>query len=122
MDANEDTWVSDSGAKRSKKMPRFDLIPYSVKQCLADRLEMGAEKYGEWNWQRGLEDEQWLKDGLNHMEHHLTSLMNGEFSEDSEWGHLGAIVFGCMMWCEAIVRRERQEKRSKFVEDTRIEK
>jgi len=98
-------WAAASGAKRSKKMPRYDLIPRAVLMCLADRLEMGAEKYGEWNWQKGLEDAQWMKDGLNHMQHHLSSLMNGDFTEDSEWGHLGAIMFGCMMRA-ASIRKE----------------
>ena len=104
----DNQWVSDSGAKRSKKMPRYDLIPQSVMKCLADRLQLGAEKYGEWNWQIGARafDEVFLTDCLNHAQHHLSSLMNGDFSEEDEWGHLGAIVFGCMVVAEAYARND----------------
>lgn len=99
-EAEEAMKTFTSGAKRSKKMPRYDLIPKEALECLADRLELGAGKYGEWNWQKSLIepiDMEFLKDGLNHMQHHLSSLMAGDFSEDDDWGHLGAIMFGCMM-------------------------
>ncbi len=93
-------WTSTSGAKRSQKMRRYDLIPLPLLKCIADRLELGAEKYGEWNWKKSIEpviDHEYVKDGLNHMQQHLSSLMAGDFDEDDEWGHLGGIIFGCMM-------------------------
>jgi hypothetical protein len=107
--------VSASGAKRSVKMPRYDLIPLSVLKCLADRLELGAKRYGEWNWQKATDpwDADFMKDGLNHVQHHLSSLMRGDFSEDDEWGHLGAIVFGCMMRAEVIVAEIRKHECTK---------
>ena len=93
----------ESGAKRSKVMPRYDLIPISVLTCLADQLQLGAEKYGEYNWVNGLDDPKYLRDALNHMQVHLSDLIAQRASreiipsQDNEWGNIGAILFGCMV-------------------------
>ncbi len=83
-----------SGAKRSKVMPRFDLLPYEALQCLADRFELGAKKYAKDNWKKGASDPDFNADALSHMQHHLSCFINEDFSEDDAWGHLGAIMWG----------------------------
>lgn len=111
-------WVSPSGAKRSKLMQRFDLIPLSLLECLADRLELGANnpEYGEFNWQRATTqlDYEYIRDAMNHVQHHLTSLINkdGAPSEETEYGDLGAIMFGCMVYLEYL--RHKKGSSSEF--------
>lgn len=100
--SDEPKRVFESGAVRSSKLPRYDLIPREVLNCLADRLKLGAAKYGEWNWQKGIADEEFLKDTLNHMQGHLSNVMAGDFSEDDEYGNIGGILFGCMVRLAAL--------------------
>jgi len=57
----------ESGAKRSKRMPRYDLIPQSGLVRLADRYQLGLECYTEFNWKLGLP----FDDTFNHILAHL---------------------------------------------------
>lgn len=63
----DDMHVFKSGAKRSELKPRYDLIPPDALRRLAQRYTLGAEKYGEFNWQKGMP----LGDTLNHIIDHL---------------------------------------------------
>jgi len=72
----------ETGAKRSSKMPRYDLIPKVALDRLAQRFtgkldennkpDGGALKYGEGNWEKGLP----TSDVINHTMNHLTNYMN----------------------------------------------
>lgn len=63
--------VFASGAARSKKMPRYHLIPYAVfMKRLADRYALGEEKYGLGNWEKGLNDREFTLDAANHLLEH----------------------------------------------------
>lgn len=78
--------VFTSGAKRSVRMPRYDLIPKVAQDRLAQRFtgrmpEPGADsfaepggalQYGEGNWQKGLP----TSDVINHIMHHLTNYVD----------------------------------------------
>lgn len=55
-----------SGAKRSKLMPRFDLIPAVFLRRLSARFELGL-RYGEHNYKMGLP----FDDTFNHIIEHL---------------------------------------------------
>ncbi len=78
----------DSGAVRSKDVDhlRYDLIPTAPMERLALRYGMGAEKYGDWNWQKGMPD----KVLVNHLEAHLQKWKSGDRSED----HMSAVAWG----------------------------
>ncbi len=90
-------WTSTSGATSSKKADRFDLIPLAVQRCLAQRLAYGLENGAGHKWKRGIGDYEFIVDRTNHAYEHLTKLMQGDFSEETEWEHLGAVLFGCMI-------------------------
>src|SRR5688572_28092504 len=45
-----------SGASSSGRKPRYDLIPLWALERIAKRFQIGAEKYGENNWQKGVDD------------------------------------------------------------------
>lgn len=87
-----------SGAKSSKENPRYDLIPMEADLCLADRLQKGIDSgYAKDNWRKGLSDPDFLRDRQNHMEQHFKDFKAGNFTEDDEWGHIGAIMWWCML-------------------------
>ncbi len=94
---SETQWSAPSGAKRSKRMPLFNLIPRAALVCLADRLELGAKTYEENNWKKGVDDDIFMRDVLNHAQHHLSSLMEKDISEDDAYGHAGALLFAGMV-------------------------
>lgn len=105
-----------SGAKRSEKIkPRYDLIPSAPLRRLAERYALGADKYGEWNWQRGLSDPQFLKDGFNHIIDHLQKakdsfLLGLQNSLDDD---LAGAAWGCFMLMQAQeeAKNERNQQR-----------
>jgi len=70
-DDAQDLHQFTSGAKSSGKLPSYHLIPWEV---FADRLAVrymeGAAKYGEGNWESGLNDRQFIADRANHMLEH----------------------------------------------------
>jgi len=71
MPLGEDKHVFTSGAASSGRKPRYDLIPTWALQRIAARFQMGAEKYGENNWQKGASDKAFTLDRLNHAIDHL---------------------------------------------------
>jgi hypothetical protein len=104
--------VFKSGGDRSHVSPRFDLIPREFLECLADRLALGLKQYGDrgilsryrngdLNQKRAiLEDKEWWIEMSNHLQDHVISLRDGEFSVDDLWGHVGAIMWnaGMIAW------------------------
>lgn len=85
------------GAVREHTYLPYELIYFGAFKTLAARLEMGAKKYGEFNWQKG--DHKFYKDVPRHMIEHTFDYMQGNFSEDGPLDHLGAIMFGAMVLC-----------------------
>jgi hypothetical protein len=72
----------ESGAIRSSKRPRFDLIPREALLGLARRLEYGAAKYGEYNWQKGAFDADFRRDTVNTSEDNTGAILaNAAFLE-----------------------------------------
>lgn len=78
--------VFDSGAKSSELAPRFDLIPYEAQRREAVRWGLGAQGHGENNWKKGLRDDVFRKDRLNHLIVHIAKWADGDRSDD----HLAA--------------------------------
>ena len=92
--SEKDRQTFSTGAQRSVRCPRYDLIP----KCAIDRLAVrftgdivnnlptgGALKYGESNWERGLP----TSDTINHIMHHLTS-----WTETFRQAMIGAMNLG----------------------------
>ena len=66
-----------------KQMPRYDLVPPYAYDQLATLLMKGADKYGERDWENGLN---W-SELIASLERHLNAFKNGE-DFDSESGML----------------------------------
>ena len=73
----------ESGAVRSADSDhaRYDLIPYAGLELLGRTLKHGADRYGEFNWQKGIPQ----SDLINHAMQHLVKWGAGDRSED----HIG---------------------------------
>lgn len=65
-----------SGATSSGKLPPYDLIPETFLTRTAERFELGAVKYGRFNYRKGLQDKEFIMDRLNHAFLHLKRAMD----------------------------------------------
>jgi len=83
-----------SGAKRTDRKPRFDLIPFEFLEAVAEVLTRGAARYGPYNWKRGEKD--FFFDAWNHAFVHLRKFKEGDRSEDHP-AHLACNV-AFMVW------------------------
>lgn len=81
----------DGGAKRSKKLPRYELIDPTFLHEVAEVMAEGAVKYGELNWQKGGQD--FVQDIPRHMLLHVFGIMSGDTSEN----HLANLICNGMM-------------------------
>ncbi|MEM1953381.1 MAG: DUF5664 domain-containing protein [Candidatus Caldarchaeum sp.] len=75
---------------------RFDLLPPLALRQLALQFEIGAKKYGERNWEKGMPLSWFIDSGLRH----LFQFLSGEEDED----HLRAAAWNIMV---ALETRER---------------
>lgn len=72
--AKDDRHAFASGAMSSGMKPRYDLIPTYALERMARRFAEGAAKYGENNWQKGVNDPAFIRDRINHAIEHLLIL------------------------------------------------
>jgi hypothetical protein len=90
-----------SGATSSEQLPPYDLISKVFLTRTAQRLGLGAEKHGRFNYRKGLRDKEFIIDRLNHAFLHLKNAMihieNGEVYIDDD---LGAVAVNVMMAME----------------------
>lgn len=71
---------------------------------------MGAEKYGEWNWQKGLKDPEYVAQFKAHLMAHMVDYLEKGCVEDD---NLAAIAWGsfALMECERVQREEEASSR-----------
>ncbi len=92
-DTSGDCVRFQTGAVRSSdaEETRYDLISPIGLEAVAKTCAEGAEKYGDWNWERGMP----VHDLLNHAIRHIYRYLAGDRSEDhlphAAWGLLAAI-------------------------------
>lgn len=83
----------ESGAVRSSdaERTRYDLISPIGLRAVAEACAEGAEKYGDFNWEKGMP----VNDLLNHAIRHIYMFLGGDRSEDhlghAAWGLLAAV-------------------------------
>jgi len=87
-------------AKRDKVKYRYDVLYWNFIHVMAEIGAIGAEKYGEFNYQQqGLERD---KSPINHIANHLREFIEKQPYDHKELGnnrkyHLAAIAFNAMM-------------------------
>lgn len=80
----------ESGAVRSScaEDARYDLVSPIGLEAVARACKEGAEKYGDFNWERGMP----AHDLLNHALRHIYKWLGGDRNEE----HLGHAAWGVM--------------------------
>ena len=93
--------VNEHGVKResNKNRGRFDLIPYEALEELAKWYELGAEKYGDRNWEKGIS----VKDCTNRMARHSAKACNG-WMDEGPFAHYAAVIWNAMAAITGIKR------------------
>jgi hypothetical protein len=111
-----------TGAKRSHRainfvkflrIPYLHLIPLESLEELAKRYQLGARKYGDYNWQKGMP----YSDTFNHIIEHLYKwLIN--IPDDDGGNHLAAAAWGCfaLIWYERNNRKELDDVHNPTIE------
>jgi hypothetical protein len=81
---------------------RFDLLDFEFLQALAHIAHVGAEKYGDRNWQKGLAGS---KGGLNHAVKHIAEYQTGVLNDygprrlhlaQAAWNLMAEFYFDCV--------------------------
>jgi hypothetical protein len=67
----------ESGAKSTEEKPRYDLVPIEAITYIAERLSFGAQRHGDRNWQKGINDAAFIRDRKNHAVEHLLAYVTG---------------------------------------------
>lgn len=91
--------IFESGAQRDSNdnKPFIHNLKGYLRQRFGYHMNLGSNKYGDGNWEKGMPTNQYLES----MDRHLASYMEGDRSED----HLSAIIFGI----NGIMQNEKNE-------------
>ena len=81
-------------AKRyNEGKPRWSLVDFRSLEPMVRVLEFGADKYGDYNWQKGLP----FREACESMMRHIIAYMGGETTDqESGISHLGHIMSNAM--------------------------
>lgn len=99
----EEKRVFSTGAKRSNDVDhiRYDLIPHVALRRLAERYGMGAEKYGDHNYLKGIP----YSVMINHIQNHLENFKRDRCTRDDNLAAIAWGVFSLMAY-EALSRTD----------------
>lgn len=100
-----------TGAHRDTQTgkPRYDLLPVWALKRWAELMARGAEKYGDNNWQKGMEQSRFLSSAMRHMFQYA----EGDNSED----HLAAVLFNVGALIQQIERVKLGELPEQLLDD-----
>lgn len=91
---------ADPKAKHGAQKPQLQLIPPAANEAMARALELGASKYGKFNWRRNKVS---IDTYLAAMKRHIDCVIDGQ-DVDKESGahHLGHVMAGCAIVLDAL--------------------
>jgi hypothetical protein len=93
----EYTTMSSGARKETEGKLRFDLIPPEVDKALAEVYTLGAAKYDDRNWEKGIP----LSVCIASLKRHLNAFELGEMINIKDGDHLH--IQHALFWCGAIV-------------------
>lgn len=90
-----DTQTRERGTRHNEGKVRWSLVHYKSMEPMIRALMFGANKYGDFNWMKGLNKKQILES----LQRHLAALMD-EQTHDEESGvhHIGHIMANAMFY------------------------
>lgn len=88
---------SPSGATSSKLQDRYDLVPPCFIQRVAARFGLGALKHEVYNWRKGVNDEVFVQERINHILTHWNKFLEEGNEKDD---NLAAVAWGISMLME----------------------
>lgn len=92
--------MSDPKAIHAEKKPQLHLNPAAGSEAQARALELGASKYGAFNWRRNKVN---LTTYLSAMKRHIDQIMDGQdLDDESGVHHLGHVMAGCGIVLDAM--------------------
>ncbi len=83
--------MSDEGTKHDQDKARFDLIPVGPLERLAELYALGADKYGDRNWEEGMS---WGRVFAAMMRHAWAWWRGETFDSENGQHHLASVA-----WC-----------------------
>ncbi len=92
----EDIKTFTSGAQSSSQKAGYWMIPFVVLRAVAQRFDLGAQKYDAHNWKRGCEDGAFMRDRFNHLFEHLMKFKEGGDEEDDMEGSIIAVLINAV--------------------------
>lgn len=106
--------MSKQGDRYNKDKIRFHLVPHRALKGVANVFTMGAKKYDDWNWQRGLP---WME-VVSSLQRHLESFIDGEdYDPESGELHVNHITANSMMLADFYVTNPQHDNRPHFYLD-----
>jgi hypothetical protein len=106
--------MTDKGIKHDQGKLRYDLIPPHALEELAKVYTQGAEKYGEYNWSKGIT---WSRIFAAIMRH-LWAFWKGEdIDSDSGISHVTHAMWGCFTLVEYYKSHPELDDRVKVIEE-----
>jgi hypothetical protein len=85
--------MDDQAMKESENKARWDLLPFEAMRSVVQVYEVGAQKYDDHNWRKGIKFSTYIAAIFRH----LIKFVLGE-DRDGKSGchHLAAVVFYCL--------------------------
>ncbi len=84
----EEIKTHETGAKTSGSLPFYECLTQEFIDRCAQRMTLGANKYGKYNWKKGVHDKGYILERLRHAQKHLMNLMrdieNGAIDPDDD--------------------------------------
>lgn len=107
---NETINVDGKGKRFDTGKPKFSLIPPYPHQQIAKVLTMGAEKYEDRNWEKGMK---WTR-CIDSLERHLNAFKSGEdLDPESNLEHMAHLAVNAMFLIEYMKTYRQGDDRSK---------
>lgn len=117
-------WRSESGATSSSRKPEYRLIPFCLIRRTGQRLADGARKHGEGNWEKALDDRDFMMDRANHLIEHayraIEKLQKGMFVDldDDDLGGVAANLAFLIAYQEFQIQKSTQTQKTLSAEST----
>ncbi len=102
------------GIRENEGKPRWSLVDFESFESMVKVLEQGAEKYGKYNWQKGLKVTETAESLLRHI---FSFLAGNDIDADSGLEHIGHIQANAMFLGYMMKNRKDLDDRNKNKEE-----